>query len=463
MPSSFLYTTLFIQVSCVMCLMWLFRQQMSWRLNALISSAFVTVPIARYEPLSDVGLFFLFDIVVLVLFARRLFLGDFGIGTISWKFSFPVFLLLLIYSPIGFFFVDNEFLPFHSLLLLNMLCRSLVIVMAMVLLESELTEQNSLAVIRLFVAHFLVLFALGTLQYVAGVDFVIYERIHDTERQVDVLLSGDKKIFIGLGFLGLFRGAVSHMAVAGMFWCMLLALHPRARQREGYALDLFLLFAIICVAGSLSRIGAIALAAVTLLAMAFNARFRTCALLYGAVALVLLFAYDLVSIMGNVADILTGRFDVEQLSGGSGSGGTRIESALALYANIRDDWKPWVIGLGGFNPISTYKNYRVYGMHSDYLEILVRHGLIVGGGYLIILAVGAFRLMKGMFSKMDMNRALSRSFSILLVGIMLLAMTQGALTFNGSAGYLASAQTWLAIVFVTLARNFPAQTESVEP
>jgi hypothetical protein len=34
---------------------------------------------------------------------------------------------------------------------------------------------------------------------------------------------------------------------------------------------------------------------------------------------------------------------------------------------------------------------------------------------------------------------------------MLLAITQGALTFSGSAGYLASAQTWLAIIFVALA------------
>ncbi len=429
----------------------MFRQHISWRLNLLISSAFVAVPFANYEPLSDAGLVFLFDIVVSMLFARRLYLGDFAIGKTSGKLAVLVLLLPLVYAPIGYFFVDYEFLPYHSVLLANVLLRSLIIVMAMIIMEAELTKVNSLTVIRLFVAQFLVLFALGSLQYLAGFDFVIFERIHDTERQVELLLSGDRKIFLGFGFLGLFRGAVPQMAIVGMFWCVLLALHPRAKSREAYSIDLLLLFSVICVASAMSRIGAIALAAVTLLAFAFHSRFRISMLLYSAVAGVFLFSYDLVSIMGDSFDILMGRFDAEQLSGESGSGGTRIEAALAFYNHIQVDWKPWVIGLGGFNPLASYQHYGVYGMHGDYLEILNRHGIIVGMLYLIAMGIGTIYLLKAMFSKLDYDSGLARAFSVLVIGIMLLAITQGALTFSGSAGYLASAQTWLAIIFVALA------------
>ena len=110
-------------------------------------------------------------------------------------------------------------------------------------------------------------------------------------------------------------------------------------------------------------------------------------------------------------------------------------------------------GLGGFNPIATFERYGVHGMHGDYLDILVRYGILSGFVYLGLLLLLFYRQLKGFYSKDKDQRELARCFGAFALGVVLLALTQGALLFSGAAGYLATAHAWLVIAYVTKAQG----------
>ena len=120
---------------------------------------------------------------------------------------------------------------------------------------------------------------------------------------------------------------------------------------------------------------------------------------------------------------------------------------------MQTGWLPWVVGLGGFNPIAANEHYGVFGMHGDYLDVIARYGVLVGLVYAGLMFVLVVRTLGGFFSRSPMRREIPRAFGALAIGVGILALTQGALTFSGAAGYLASAQTWLAIAFCIAVRK----------
>ena len=432
-----------------------FRRHIPVRLNVLLSSLFVTVPIWNYVPLADVGMVFLFDIAVPILLLREIYLGRFVVRLKPVAIvGLLVFLIPAVYAPIGYLFLPPSYIGYHTVIVGLMLYRSLLIFLAVLILARELLSVDHRAVAGLMAFQFLVLFGLGSLQYLAGIDFVIYERLKDVENVVDTMLSGDQKILFGFGFLGLFRGAVPQMAIVGVFWWLLASLPSYSRKHGSAALILMCVLAIVCVGGSLSRIGILAIGSILLYAVYINRPMRLWALLLLVAGLpLLLFGSYLDSIQVAGFDLIAGRFDIDQFTGEIGSGGTRIESAGRLAGVLQTSWLQWIVGLGGFNPITANEYFGVFGMHGDYLDVIARHGLFVGLLYIILVFVLFMRQLGGFFSDDPQQHEIPRAFGVLAIGIVILAITQGALTFSGSAGYLASAQSWMAIAFCIVVRQ----------
>lgn len=438
-----------MQLCCVAAVSLTLRRGVPARLNILLSSAFVTVPVWTYPPLADVGMVFLFDLVVPILMLRELYFRDFVVRVKPVAIvGVLVFLIPVFFAPTGYFFIDPFYIGYHTLILASVLYRSLLIFIAAIILADELRSVDQSAVARIMAFQFLVLFSLGALQYLAGIDFVVYERLKDVGNVVDGLLSGRETILFGFGFLGLFRGAIPQMAVIGIFWWLLVNLRKYSGKIESYLLIAMCLLAIICVAGSLSRIGILAIVCVLLYAAFVNRHLRLWSVFVLLAGLPVLFFSSYLDILQGIwFEMIVGRFDVEQFSGQLGSGETRIESAVNLFEAMQESWLPWVVGLGGFNPIAANEYYGVFGMHGDYLDVIARYGLLVGLSYVGLVIILFVRLLDGFFSHDPIRREIPRAFGALVIGIGILALTQGALTFSGSAGYLASAQTWLAIAF----------------
>jgi hypothetical protein len=236
--------------------------------------------------------------------------------------------------------------------------------------------------------------------------------------------------------------------VVALFWWTLL------RSDRAVTFGMRLLFAVllgllvVSMAGSLSRIGIIAVVVGILYAAAVGPGVLRPLILYvAAAALFLLSQADLTADLGNGISVLLDRFDLDQFTGASGSGVTRLESAHALLDAIGSGVLPWLSGLGGYNPIATEHRYGVFGMHGDYLDIIARYGVVIGSFYLAALALLLLRPVRGFFSPIPEERVLSRALGGLVLCLALLAATQGTLLFSGAAGYLACAQTWMAIAF----------------
>ena len=454
METDSLLLMLIVQGAVVLIIAIAHRHLVSARLNLLVSSAFVTVPVWVYAPLEDVGIVYLFDIVVPVIFLILLYKRFVLVGKSVVILGVPIFLLLLAYFPIGYFFVGPDYAAYHTLILSGLLYRSLLIFIAVSIVASELRYADRLEFVRLMAFQFLALFAFGVMQYGLGIDLVVYERIKDTENVVDTLLSGQHKILFGFGFLGLFRGAVPQMAVIALFWWLFLSLHPRANVRERLLLDLMCAFAIICIAAVLSRIGVMALIFVLLYAALVDKGWRIRGFIYTVMVSILVLSQpDLRSSLVNGIELVSDRFSMEQLTGQAGSGSTRLVSAMALFHNSTENLWPWFVGVGGYNPIAANEYYGVFGMHGDYLDILARYGIFAGILYLLVIMAIFWRPLKGFFSRVPERRVLARSFGVLVIGIAILALTQGALTFSGTAGYLACAQTWMAVAFAIASRK----------
>ena len=365
-----------------------------------------------------------------------------------------IFVLPVLYAPIGYLFLNPAYVAYHTLNLTILLYRSMLILIAVAFLVRDLKFSDQSAVARLMAFQCLLLFSFGALQYLAGIDLVVYERLKDVENVVDVMLSGEEKILFGFGFLGLFRGAVPQMAIIGLFWWLFVSMRKHSGRAEGYSLIAMSLLAAVCVVGSLSRIGVIALIGVLIYGVYVNRRLRfwSGVFLFVGIPILALSPYlDAVQSVG--AEMIFGRFDLEQISGQAGSGGIRVESAMRLFDDLQESWLPWVVGLGGFNPISVNDHYGIFGMHGDYMDLVVRYGLLVGIAYIGMVFVLFIKLLGGFFSADPEQRHVPRAFGVLAMGIGILAFTQGALVFSGAAGYLAAAHAWLAIAFCIAVRK----------
>jgi hypothetical protein len=430
------------------------RKKVNFGINLIISSAFVTTPIWVYYPLSDSGAIFLFDIIVTIAFFYTICQRNLFIDRNMIFISFLISGILIIFIPIGYFFVDSEFLPFHSLIVSFLSYRALVITFSVILLAQWMREDGGRGVAKLAGLQTLALFTLGALQYIAGLDLVVYERIKDTENTVDILLNGELQILYGFGFLGLFRGAVPQMAILGLFWWLWILTGPEREARDRFMCDLMIGLAIICVVGSLSRVGLGAVFLALGYAALINRHIRAVAFLSLVVGSVYLLTHpQLFDALGTAFEIFADRFDPDQLSGQSGSGVTRLQSAEALFDAIaRYPWA-WLVGVGGFNPIAANELYGVFGLHGDYLDIIARYGVLVGLAYGVMVFALIREQLRGFFGRDLVQRNLSRSFALLAGGLAVLALTQGALTFSGTAGYLACAHSWLAIVYVISMRQ----------
>ncbi|ANO50927.1 hypothetical protein BA177_06655 [Woeseia oceani] len=417
----------------------------------MLSSAFVTVPVWVYSPLADAGMVFLFDIVVPVVLLWSLYLRGFSIPK---RTTAPVALLFLIipllFVPLGYVFLDDTFFGYHTVILSNVLFRSFIVVAAVAVLASELRRVEGLPIVRLMAVQFSALFVLGVLQYAGGVDFVVYERLKDVENAVDALMAADEAVFFGFGFLGLFRGAVPQMAVIAIFWCLIVTNLRDRVSANGLLLLTVSLTSLVCVAGSLSRIGLGALAVVLVYSCTINTALRRWALLLVPLGLALLmYSGYWVVLQSLTIDFMADRFSFDELTGASGSGSTRIESAQLFVRDLADRPVMWFTGIGGFNPIATSERYSVFGMHGDYLDVIVRYGVVVGLVYGFVVLSVLTRPLAGFFSRSPFRRSSSRAYGAICCGIPVLALTQGALIFSGAAGYLAAAHAWLAIAFMS--------------
>ncbi len=462
--SSFLYLFL-LQLACVASVSVLLRRNIPLRLNVLISSAFVTCPLWAYAPLADVGMVFLFDLVVpMLIFVELLSRGIVRPQRPAVLIGFIVLLLPLLYAPLSYFFVDPEYYAFHSVVLISLLYRSLLVAAAVGILIRDMRTADPVAVARLAALQCLLLLAFGAMQYLGGIDLVVYERLKDVENAVDRLLEGNIKILYGFGFLGLFRGAVAQLAVLAAFWWLFVSMGATKRRLDSVGVVLSLFLASICVAGSLSRIGIVALAIVLIYSFFVSrpARFG------GTVAaLALLFVLTLTDlgelVRGIGAELILDRFSIDQFTGQVGSGGTRISSASALLEAAQSSLPAWIVGLGGFNPIATNEYYGVFGMHSDYLDIIARYGVVVGLAYMGLIVAVLLPLVAGFWSPNPSTHRIPRSFAALALGLGVLAMTQGALAFSGTAGYLATTHAWLAIAFCIASRYRMPEAERQVP
>lgn len=442
------------QVSAVLLVAANCRRDVPARLLVLICSAFVTVPLFTYRPLDDVGMVFAFDIVVPLLLLTTILRGEWRFRVEGLKGAALLIAgLPVIFAPLGLLIVDDRFAPFHAVLTSLVIYRTLVIVIAMVLLATWMRGVSLRAVTRLFAVQFLVLFGLGAAQYLVGVDFVVYERIKDTENILQALSGSDEVVRFGVGFMGLFRGAVSQMAVIAVFWWFLwTSLDPRGRVQLGHVVVLSL--TLVCVVASLSRIGIGALAVVLAYSMLLSQSSRRFAVSGVLVAVVVLVARpDILELAVASLDFVGDRFSYEQLTGAVGSGSTRVDSAVALADDMGEDWRTLLFGTGGYNTITAEQRYGVFGMHGDFLDALARYGLILGAFYLVGFGLIALRELRGFMSPDRQRHVYPRAFALLALGVACLALTQGALMFAGAAGYLAAAQAWLAFAFCVVARH----------
>lgn len=448
-----LYRDLLIQLSLVSAVALAFRRRVPPAINILVAALFVTVPIAVYQPLGSEGQLFLLDVVAPVLAFGRIMTGDRMVGRSTAKLAWIILLFPLLYAPIGLLFVESGYLPFHSFLLASVLYRSLIIVCAINVMERGLQGEHTLALARLVVWQSLVLLALGVAQYVLGADFVIFELLRNVARTPEYHFEPTAGIYYGLGFLGLFRGAVAVVPVVAAFWGLLLALHPRSKPWERFALDFIILLGLVCVLSALTRAGVIALVAVAIVAAALYSRLRFFLLLYAGLAVGLLVEFGQALFGGQLATFLAGRFSLAELLARKGSGVTREHAAIGYLHRLLVDWKQWLVGVGGFNPLTLDHYFGVFGMHDGYLDILVRYGLVAGIVIVAVLLAGGIKLTSGWVGGGATRRALSRAFLAFMIGTLLLSVTQETLTFYGSAGYLTAAQLWFTIAFAMKARQ----------
>ncbi|KAF0192100.1 MAG: hypothetical protein FD165_1168 [Gammaproteobacteria bacterium] len=437
---------LLLQAAGVLLVAFYQRHNVPAHVNLLISSAFVTVPVFWLTSLDDVGMLFLFDICVPLVMFRELWVHGFRFPRRAVTITVVVFLVPFLSFPLSYAFLDSSYFAFHEVLTFLFLYRALLICCAVAILMSVVNKMPLDGIAKLAGWQSILLLAWGALQYLGGVDLVVYERLKDVENVVDLKLSGEQQILFGFGFLGLFRGAVPQMVVVTLFWWMLLIERNKGSHWQGNWIFPAMALGAICVLGTLSRSGLIAVAVAYAYCLVTLSKRRILAIVVVAMT-GLLGGFFLASspVIELASELFLDRFDADQLMGQSGSGVTRIQSALALFGDLADDPWRWLAGLGGFNPIAAHDRYGVYGMHGDFLDVIARHGLIVG---LIMSAViFSFFLygLKGLFGGSDKEKQLARAVVVLALGFGLLGLTQGVLMFSGAAGYLASAHSWMAI------------------
>jgi len=447
-----------IQLVTVLAVAILCGRGMPPRLRILLSATFVSVPVWTYQPLADLGMVLLLDIVVPVLLVHELFVHSFriqvrGVELPVWLvFVFPV-----LFAPLGFFFLDPAYYGYHGVLLVSVLYRCFVIAGILLILNRDVASASLPALYKFMACQFLALFVLGSLQYVAGLDLVVYERFKDTENIVDAQLLGSAKILFGLGFLGLFRGAVAQMALVGIFWWLLFKSVSYRRRMSAAMETAMYVVATVCVIGSMSRVGLVALVLVFGYIVVFIRNKSAWFFVLSGIVSVMLLLYWFPYLGALEQFTLFGaRFGMEELTAQAGSGVTRVQSVLGFLAALSESVWPWICGLGGFNPIATNEHYGVFGMHGDYFDILVRYGVLPGILYLGLLVLLAWRLVHDFNSANYCLRHHARSFGALGLGVSVLALTQGALLFSGTAGYLATTHAWIAIAIGTHARRFCA-------
>jgi hypothetical protein len=448
-----MYSALLIQVAAVASVALVFRRRVHPEFNILVAAMFVTTPIYSYAALGSEGLVFVLDLVVPVLLLAQLLRNDWTIGRIASRFALVILVLPLAYAPLGLLIVSAEYVPFHTFLLLSFLVRSALLVVVLMIVERHLRVGPPNDMVRLFCTHMFVLMALGASQYFLAVDLVVFERIRGVEDTAEYFLDPDRGIFYGLGFLGLFRGAVAQMAVLAAVWGIWAAMLRDSRRRFLWACYALPVLAAACIVGSLSRAGLAAFLVLAVAAFLIDRRFRRIALLYLALALGMFQYFDIYARVGDLGSILASRFDVLDLSGQRGSGVTRLEAIFAYAKHLTTAWQPWLIGVGGFNPVELQRQYGVFGMHNGYADVLARYGLVVGAVIFCALAAGAIYMFQGLGSRDGTARIAAKAFVPLLLGTAVLSLSQESLTFYGSAGYLAAVHLWVALLAVAVVRG----------
>lgn len=436
---------LLLQVAAVLIVAIYHRRRAPLHINILISSAFVTVPVYWLPSLADVGMLFMFDICVPLVVFRELWVHGFYFPRRSVAIALVVFLVPLLFFPLSYFFLDPAYINFHGIITFLLLYRALLISCAVAVLMRAAIKIPIEGIARLAGWQTTALLMMGGLQYLSGVDLVVYERLKDVENVVSIMLGGTEKTLFGFGFLGLFRGAVPQMVIVGLFWWLLLIEREKDGQSQGNQILLTMALGAVCVLGTLSRSGLVVVLAAYLYCFAII--YKSIAHVIGLAIIGIISVLFLSSIPGLdiAADLFFGRFDFDQLLGRSGSGATRIESILALFHDLLDDPWRWLVGLGGFNPIAAHERYGVFGMHGDYFDLIARYGLI--SSLLIAMVIFGFfqNGLKGFVSGSNKDKRLAHAVGVLALGFGILAFTQGVLMFSGVAGYLACAQSWMAI------------------
>lgn len=448
-----MYSALLIQVAAVSLVALAFRRRVHPELNVLVAAMFMTTPIYSYAALGSEGLVFALDLVAPLLLLGQLLRSDWKIGRIASRFAVVILLLPLAYAPIGLLIVTPEYVPFHTFLLLSLLVRSTLLVVVLMIVERHLKAGPPNDIVRLFCIHMVVLMALGASQYFLSVDLVVFERIRGVEDTAEYFLDPDRGIFYGLGFLGLFRGAVAQMAALAVVWGIWAAMLRDSTRPFLWACYALPVLAAACIVGSLSRVGLAAFLVVALAAFFIDRKFRRIALLYLALSLSMFHYLDIYARVGDLSSILEGRFDVLDLSGQRGSGVTRLESIFAYAKHVTTAWQPWLIGVGGFNPVELQRQYGVFGMHNGYVDVLARYGLVVGAVIFGALASGAIYMFQGLGSRDKTARIAAKAFVPLLLGTAVLSLSQESLTFYGSAGYLAAVHLWVTLLAVAVVRS----------
>lgn len=448
-----MYFPLLIQVAAVASVAFVFRRRVRLELNVLVAAMFMTTPIYSYAALGSEGLVFALDLVVPVLLLGQLLRNDWRIGKIASRFALLIVVLPLAYAPLGLLMVSPEYVPFHTFLLISYLARSTLLVVALMIVERHLNIAPPNEMVRLFCTHMVVLMALGVSQYFLSVDLVVFERIRGVEDTAEYFLDPDRGIFYGLGFLGLFRGAVAQMAALAVVWGIWAAMLHDSKRPILWACYVLPLLAAACIVGSLSRAGLAAFLVVAMAAFSIDRRFRRIALLYLGLVLVTFHYLDIYSRVGDLSFILADRFDVLDLSGQRGSGVTRLEAIFAYAKHVTAAWQPWLIGVGGFNPVELQKQYGVFGMHNGYADVLARYGLVGGVVIFGALAAGVVYMFQGLASRHGTTRIAAKAFVPLLFGTAVLSLSQESLTFYGSAGYLGATHLWVALLAIVVVRD----------
>lgn len=448
-----MYSALLIQVVAVASVAIVFRRRVHPELNVLVAAMFMTTPVFSYAALGSEGLVFALDLVAPVLLLGQWLRNDWSIGRIAGRFAVVILVLPLAYAPLGLLIITPEYVPFHTFLLVSLLVRSALLVAVLMIVERHLRAGPPNDMVRLFCIHMVVLMALGASQYFLSVDLVVFERIRGVEETSEYFLDPDRGIFYGLGFLGLFRGAVAQMAVLAVVWGIWAAMLRDSTRPVLWACYALPLLAAACIVGSLSRAGLAAFMVVALSAFFIDRKFRRIAVLYLALALLMFNYLDIYARVGDLSSILAGRFDVLDLSGLRGSGVTRLEAIFAYAKHVTTAWQPWLIGVGGFNPVELQRQYGVFGMHNGYLDVLARYGLVVGVVIFGALAAGAIYMLQGLGSRDGTVRIAAKAFVPLLVATVVLSLSQESLTFYGSAGYLAAVHLWVALLSVAVVRG----------